>query len=146
MSGVETFKLGDWKLQSGETLPDAHIAYKTFGDAKSPVIIYPSWYSGSIADNEWLIGENQVLNPRKYFIVVTALFGNGQSTSPSNSNIKPWPKVTFFDNVSAQHKLITKHLGIEHARAVIGWSMGAGQTYQWATNTSDPNMVPTRVG
>lgn len=45
--GVETFKVGDWKLQSGELISDAWIAYKTFGDSKSPAIIYPSWFSGS---------------------------------------------------------------------------------------------------
>lgn len=42
----ETYKLGDWDLQSGEKILDAHIAYKTFGDPKSPAIVYPSWYSG----------------------------------------------------------------------------------------------------
>ena len=46
MAGVETYKLGDWKLQSGQEIPDAHIAYKTFGDPASPAIIYPSWFSG----------------------------------------------------------------------------------------------------
>ena len=133
MSGVETYKLGNWRLQSGEDIKDAAIAYKTFGSPSLPAIIYPSWFSGSIKDNEWLIGEEHALNPKKYFIVITALFGNGQSTSPSNSDIKPFPKVTFYDNVRAQHTLVTQHLGIKHARAVLGWSMGAGQTYQWAT-------------
>jgi len=133
MAGVVTYKLGDWKLQSGQTIPGAEIAYKTFGDSKSPAIIYPSWFSGSIADNEWLVGEDQVLNPKKYYIVITALFGNGQSSSPSNTDIKPFPECTFHDNVRAQHKLVTEHLGITHARTVLGWSMGAGQTYQWAT-------------
>lgn len=42
----EIFKLGDWELQSGEKIIDAHIAYKTFGDPKSPTIVYPTWYSG----------------------------------------------------------------------------------------------------
>jgi homoserine acetyltransferase len=42
----ETFNLGDWALQSGPVLPDAHIAYKTFGDPSSPAIVYPTWYSG----------------------------------------------------------------------------------------------------
>ncbi|TVY26324.1 putative acyltransferase, partial [Lachnellula hyalina] len=137
MASVETYKLGDWKLQSGQEIPDAHIAYKTFGDPASPAIIYPTWFSGSIADNEWLVGEEHTLSPKKYFIIITALFGNGQSTSPSNSNIKPFPKVTFYDNVRAQHTLVTKHLGIKHARAVTGWSMGAGQAYQWATQYSE---------
>ena len=45
-AGVQTYKLGDWKLQSGQCILNAQIAYKTFGDPKSPAIIYPSWYSG----------------------------------------------------------------------------------------------------
>ena len=43
----QTYKLGDWSLQNGQTIKNAHIAYKTFGDAGSPTIIYPTWYSGS---------------------------------------------------------------------------------------------------
>jgi len=42
----ETYKLGDWELQSGEKIVDAHIAFKTFGDPNSPAILYPSWFSG----------------------------------------------------------------------------------------------------
>lgn len=95
-------------------------------------------YSGAIADNEWLIGEDKTLNPKNYFIIITALFGNGQSSSPSNTpNLKPFPRVLFYDNVRAQHKLVTEHLQVKHAFAVLGWSMGAGQTYQWATQYPD---------
>ncbi|KAK4969283.1 hypothetical protein LTR66_011705 [Elasticomyces elasticus] len=134
----ETYKLGDFKLKNGGTIPDAHIAYKTFGSKESPAIIYPSWYSGSLQDNYWLIGEDKTLNPKKYFIIVTALFGNGQSSSPSNTaQPKPFPDVLFYDNVLAQYRLVTEHLGIKHAKAVLGWSMGAGQTYQWATQYPD---------
>lgn len=45
----ETYKLGDWELQSGEKIVDAHIAYKTFGDPKSPAIVYPTWFSGGMS-------------------------------------------------------------------------------------------------
>jgi homoserine acetyltransferase len=45
-AGVQKFKLGDWTLQSGQSIPNAEIAYKTFGDPSLPAIIYPSWYSG----------------------------------------------------------------------------------------------------
>lgn len=130
----ETYPLGDFALQHGGTLTDARIAYKTFGNPSSPAIIYPTWYSGGIGDNVWLIGDDKTLNPSKYFIVIPALFGNGQSTSPSNrSDLRPFPTVTFYDNIKAQHRLVTEKLDIKHARAVLGWSMGAGQTYQWAT-------------
>jgi hypothetical protein len=46
MADYETFDLGDWKLQSGDTLSNAFLAYKTFGDPKLPAIVYPTWYSG----------------------------------------------------------------------------------------------------
>ncbi|KAK3725339.1 hypothetical protein LTR37_000309 [Vermiconidia calcicola] len=129
----ETYSLGDWKLQHGGTISDAHVAYKTFGDSNNPAIVYPTWYSGSTSDNEWLIGANRTLNPKNYFIIITALFGNGQSSSPSNKpDLRPWPEVTFYDNVRAQHELVTSKLGVKHLKAVLGWSMGAGQTYQWA--------------
>ncbi len=31
---------------------------------------YPTWYSGFISDNEWLIGKGMALDPEKYFIIV----------------------------------------------------------------------------
>ena len=79
----------------------------------------------------------KTLDPERYFIIITALFGNGESTSPSNSDISPFPDVSFYDNVRAQHQLVTRYLGIRHLRAVLGWSMGAAQSYQWATQFPD---------
>lgn len=133
MADIKKFKLGDFELQNGGTLPQAWIAYKTFGDPSLPAVIYPTWFSGAISDNEWLVGDDKTLNPTQYFIIIPALFGNGQSISPSNSEINPFPDVTVYDNVRAQHQLITQELKINHARAVLGWSMGAAQSYQWAT-------------
>lgn len=51
-SEVKTFDLGDFPLSSGRVIPKAFIAYKTFGSPSSPAIIYPTWYSGLISDNE----------------------------------------------------------------------------------------------
>ncbi|OJD10600.1 hypothetical protein AJ78_08435 [Emergomyces pasteurianus Ep9510] len=137
----ETFSLGDWKLQSGEVLPNAHIAFKTLGDPGLPAIVYPTWFSGLISDNLWLVGEDKELSPKKYFIIIPALFGNSQSTSPSNINNTPtinsFPRITFYDNVRAQHELVTKHFNITHLRGVLGWSMGAAQSFQWATQYPD---------
>lgn len=134
---VKLYDLGDFPLASGVTLPRAFIAYKTFGSPSNPAIIYPTWYSGLISDNEWLIGTDRALSPDRYFIIIPALFGNGQSSSPTNMphlpGDRPFPDVTFRDNVAAQHRLVTEGLGVGHARMVLGWSMGAGQTYQWLT-------------
>ncbi|OAL71878.1 homoserine acetyltransferase [Trichophyton violaceum] len=132
-----TFELGDWSLQSGQVIPKAHIAYRTFGDPKLPAIVYPSWFSGTISANFWLVGEDKELSPKKYFIIIPAMFGNGQSSSPSNTDLSPFPAVAVYDNVRAQYKLVTEHLGVKHVRAVLGWSMGAGQTFQWAAQYPD---------
>ncbi|QBI19619.1 alpha/beta fold hydrolase [Egibacter rhizosphaerae] len=146
MVDYETFELGDVQLSTGQTLRDAKLAYKTYGELnadKSNAIVYPTWYSGQHHDNEWLIGQGMALDPSKYFIIVPNMFGNGLSSSPSNTppphNSPRFPNVTFQDNVAQQHRLVTEHLGIEKLALVTGWSMGAGQTYQWAV--SYPDMV-----
>lgn len=36
-------------------------------------------------ENDWLIGPGMALDPSKYFILVTNMFGNGLSSSPSNT-------------------------------------------------------------
>lgn len=51
MADYETYKLGNFKLKSGEEIPDAFIAYKTLGDPSLPAIIYPTWYSGRALPN-----------------------------------------------------------------------------------------------
>ena len=73
MTDFETFDLGRVALQSGATLPDMLLSYKTYGRlnaARDNAIVYPTFYSGSHVDNEWLIGEHMGLDPREYFIIV----------------------------------------------------------------------------
>ncbi|KAK2612543.1 hypothetical protein QQS21_001481 [Conoideocrella luteorostrata] len=137
MTDYQTFNLGSLPLSSGQHLPSATIAYKTFGSPSLPAIIYPSWFSGLISDNEWLIGDDKTLSPQKYYIIVPAMFGNGQSSSPSNTDLKPFPDISVRDCVTAQYRLVTEHLGIKRAKCILGWSMGAGQTYQWITQYPD---------
>jgi homoserine O-acetyltransferase len=134
----QTFELGDFRLQRGAMLRGCKVAYKTFGTlnaAKDNVIVYPTWYSGQHYDNEWLVGEGKALDPGKYFIIIPNMLGNGLSTSPSNTP-EPYtgprfPQVTAFDNVQAQHRLVTEKFGIRSVQLVTGWSMGALQTFHW---------------
>jgi homoserine O-acetyltransferase len=145
-SDYEVFELGDLVLRRGATLREAKLAYKVYGELdaeRSNAIVYPTWYSGRHWDNEWLIGDGMALDPARYFIVVPNMLGNGLSSSPSNTpppyDAARFPEVTVYDNVAAQHRLVTERFGIERLALVTGWSMGAGQTYQWAV--SHPDMV-----
>jgi len=136
----ETFNLGKVALQCGATLQDMQLSYKTYGTlnaARDNAIVYPTFYSGTHVHNEWLIGEQMALDPRRYFIIVPNMFGNGVSSSPRN-HPQPYdrarfPHVTLYDNVKMQHRLVTEHFGIERLKLVTGWSMGAMQAYHWAS-------------
>ncbi len=140
------FDLGDLRLASGTTLPNAKIGYKTHGKlnaAKNNVILYPTPYPAQHGDIEWLIGPGKALDPTKYFVIVLDQLGNGLSSSPSNTpppfDRMRFPTITIQDDVTAQHRLVTSGFGIERIALVVGWSMGAQQTFQWAV--SHPGMV-----
>jgi homoserine O-acetyltransferase len=59
------------------------------------------------------------------------MFGNGLSSSPSNTSDYPL-LVTAYDNVQAQRGFLREQFGIEKLHCVYGWSMGAQQAYHWA--------------
>ena len=81
------------------------------------------------------------LDPEQIFHHHTEHVWQRLSSSPSNTpepyNKSRFPLVTAYDNVIAQHKLVTELFGIEHLRLVTGWSMGALQTFHWGTMFPD---------
>ncbi|MCW0236057.1 MAG: alpha/beta fold hydrolase [Ferrovibrio sp.] len=130
------FDLGDLKTQSGETIRGAFLSWKTHGTlnpARDNAVLYPTSYSAQHPDLEWLIGPDGVLDPQQWFIVIPDMFGNGLSSSPSNTPDYPY-LVTAHDNVQAQRRLLQQQFGIERLHAVYGWSMGAQQAYHWAAD------------
>ncbi len=140
----EIFELGDFPLEMGVTLRNAKLAYKTHGTlnaAKDNAILFPHMYSGTPKSMEMFIGEGRPLDPTRYFIVLPGQFGNGFSSSPSNTpppfNQAAFPNVTIGDDVRAQHRLVTEKFGISELQLVLGWSMGAEQTYEWAVRYPD---------
>ena len=136
----EIFEAGDVTLQSGAVFPAMKLAYKTYGTlsaAKDNVILYPTSFSAQHFDTERLIGPDGVLDPTRYFIVIPNLFGNGLSSSPSNSGDGPFPLVSYHDAIAVQHRLLTERFGIEKLALVYGWSMGGMQTYHWAALSGD---------
>lgn len=143
-------ELGRFRFESGVEVPDAKLSYTTEGtlnEEKSNAVLLPSWYSGDHHGYQFLIGADKALDPSKYFLVSTDMFGNGFSSSPSNTPPPfagpDFPEIAIRDNVRAVHQLLTGELGIPRLRAVIGFSMGAQQALQWAV--SHPEMVEAAV-
>ena len=144
MKDYETFDLGDVKLLSGKLLKSAKLAYKTYGTLNNTydnVIVLPTFYTGTHKRNEGFFGPDRAINPNKYFIVSINMFGNGLSSSPSNS-LSPqdgprFPNITLWDNINCQHKLLTQKLNVKKIALVAGWSMAGCQAYQWAAQYPD---------
>jgi homoserine O-acetyltransferase len=143
----KVFELGDLALQKGSVLPRATLGYTTLGrlnEARDNVVVCPTWFTATPSDTAgWMTGPNRALDPERYFIVVPNHFGAAVSSSPSNTpppfDRGRFPHVTTYDNVVAQHRLLTEELGVERIRLVSSWSMGACQTYAWAA--LHPEMV-----
>lgn len=140
------FDLGDLALESGATLPDAKLAYAVYGKPSAErdnFIVFPTWFTGTHADLEWFIGADSALDPGRYCIVVPSMFGNGLSSSPSNTPAPfdrgRFPAISVRDNVAAQARLMAEQFGAARIELVIGGSMGAFQAYQWAL--SQPRLV-----
>ena len=139
MTSVLTYEIPNFELQSGSALPCARLVYKTYGElnaAKNNVVVLPTFYTGNHQRNEGFFGANRAINPTTHFIISINMFGNGISSSPSNTpepfNASSFPTITLFDNVRAQHMLLTKLLGVTEVKLVVGWSMAGCQAFQWA--------------
>ena len=140
----ELIGIGDLQLEEGGTIKDCKLAVATFGKlnaAKDNAILIPTWYSGTSKIMEQVYtGKGRALDPDKYFIAIINQIGNGLSTSPHNSpDPANFPKVRIGDDVRAQHKVLTERFKIDSLALVVGGSMGAQQTYEWAVRY--PEMV-----
>jgi homoserine O-acetyltransferase len=132
------FELGDFELQSGAVLKKARLAYQTHGEldpARANAVLFPTYYTGTHRDNAKIVQPGRALDPERSFVVIPNLFGNGVSSSPSNHASQggaAFPRVTVFDNVRAQQRLLREQFGIERVALALGWSMGAQQVYHHA--------------
>ncbi|MGE0041461.1 MAG: alpha/beta fold hydrolase [Vicinamibacterales bacterium] len=135
-----------FELQCGVTLRPARLAYETYGTlnpARDNAVLVPTFYGGTHTDIEAMMAPGRALDPARWFVIVPNMFGNGLSSSPSNTpppaDRAAFPRVTLHDNVRAQHVLVTAHLGITRLRLVAGFSMGAQQAFHWGA--MHPDMV-----
>ena len=144
------YTIHDFKFASGVTLPELRIHYRTIGKIdKNPqgkvtntvLIMHGTTGSGAqFIRPEFageLFGKDQPLDATKFFIVLPDGIGHGKSSKPSDGLQAKFPPYGYIDMVEAQYRLLTDGLGVNHARLVMGTSMGGMHTWLWGEMHSD---------
>jgi homoserine O-acetyltransferase/O-succinyltransferase len=142
--------LHDFRFSSGETLPELKVHYVTLGrkldDGRgrtTNAVLVLHGTGGSSAQflgprfAGVLFGPGQPLDSSRTFIVIPDSVGHGASSKPSDGLKARFPRYTYDDMVTAQHRLLTESLGVNHLRLVIGTSMGGMQTWVWGETYPD---------
>ena len=134
--------LGQCKLENGQVIQDCRIGYRTFGKlnaAGDNAVLMPTSLHGNTAELTPLFGDGSsplhLVDTARFFGIAVDAFGNGVSSSPSNSkhNLeRSFLNFTLRDCVRAQYRLATEVLHLQHLHAVTGISMGGEQTFVWA--------------
>ena len=138
------YTIRDFKFASGETLPELRLHYRTLGkpekDAEGKttnavLIMHGTTGSGAqFIRPEFageLFGKGQPLDATKFFIVLPDGIGHGKSSKPSDGMHAKFPRYGYGDMVEADYRLLTEGLGVDHARLVMGTSMGGMHTWLW---------------
>ena len=136
-------KEGDWvvrdfRFHTGEVLPELRLHYRTVGEptGEPVVVLHGTTQSGAAMLAPTFAGElfgpGQPLDAKRYFIILPDAVGHGRSSKPSDGLRTRFPKYNYDDLVDSQYRLVTEHLGVRHARLVIGNSMGGMETWIWA--------------
>src|SRR5256712_2676012 len=138
------FTIHDFKFQSGERLPELRLHYRTLGapekdsqgkTTNAVLIMHGTTGSGAqFIRPEFageLFGKDQPLDATKFFIVLPDGIGHGKSSKPSDGLHAKFPRYGYNDMIEAQYRLLTEGLAVNHARLVMGTSMGGMHTWLW---------------
>jgi homoserine O-acetyltransferase len=138
------FLIRDFRFASGESLPELRLHYRTFGTPRADahgvvrnavLILHGTGGSGaSLVRAEFageLFGPGQPLDAARFFIVLPDGIGHGNSSKPSDGLHARFPRYGYQDMVEAEFRLLTQGLRVNHARLVMGTSMGGMHTWLW---------------
>ncbi|HEX4197806.1 MAG TPA: alpha/beta fold hydrolase [Caulobacteraceae bacterium] len=133
----------DFHFRSGESLPRLRIHYMTLGtparDASGRItnavlILHGTGGSGyqflrpQFAGE--LFGPGQLLDAKRYFIILPDDIGHGKSSKPSDGMRMHFPRYDYADMVEAEHAVVAS-LGVTRLRLIMGTSMGCMHAFMW---------------
>ncbi|KAI0151802.1 Alpha/Beta hydrolase protein [Xylariaceae sp. FL1272] len=124
---IQYFDIPNFKFQEGTRLPVARLAYLDINPTSNKVAVIITCFRGRLQST--LNFANGAL--RNHRVIVIALFGNGESSSPSNTPNFPVAGLSYADCVHAQHELLSARLQLTSVDIMVGFSMGGQCTYHW---------------
>lgn len=138
------FVIPHFHFQSGQTLDRLRIHYTTLGTPhrganghidNAVLVLHGTGGSGHqflrpIFAGE-LFGPGQPLDVKHYYVILPDNIGHGHSSKPSDGLRAAFPRYDYTDMVAAQYALVTKKLGTDHLRLVMGTSMGCMHSFMW---------------
>ncbi len=135
----------DFRFHNGQTLPSLRLHYTTLGRPRrnssgqvTNAVLFLHGTGGSGRGFLMpqfagvLFGPGELLDARRYFIILPDDIGHGHSSKPSDGLRMNFPRYDYADMVRAEHLLVTRGLGVNHLRLVGGTSMGCMHTWMWA--------------
>jgi homoserine acetyltransferase len=129
---LQTYRISDFKFYNGSTLPEVKLAYKILNPHNSKIAVVHTCFKGRL-DTTPTYADGALKNHK---IILIALLGNGESSSPSNTPNFP-SQIEYMDCINAQYPLLTQELGIKDVDVMLGFSMGGQITYHWLASHPD---------
>jgi homoserine O-acetyltransferase len=138
------FVLRDFHFASGESLAELRLHYTTLGtpqrDAQGRITNAVMILHGTGGDGhqffrpqfaDVLFGAGGLLDTAHYYIILPDGIGHGHSSKPSDGAHARFPHYAYADMVEAQYQLVTRDLGVERLRLLMGTSMGCMHAFMW---------------
>jgi homoserine O-acetyltransferase/O-succinyltransferase len=138
------FVIHNFQFRSGESLPELKLHYTTLGkpskDAaghttNAVLILHGTGGTGqTFLQPQFasvLFNPGQLLDAARYYIILPDGIGHGKSSKPSDGLHAHFPQYDYDDMVAAHYRLLTEGLGVNHARLVMGTSMGCMHSFVW---------------
>jgi homoserine O-acetyltransferase/O-succinyltransferase len=138
------YLIRDFHFASGESLAELRIHYRTFGAPRTDshgvvrnAVLIMHGTGGSAGQfirpsfAGELFGPGQPLDATRHYLVLPDDIGHGKSSKPSDGLHARFPHYGYNDMVQAEYLLLTQGLKVNHARLVMGTSMGGMHAWLW---------------
>jgi homoserine O-acetyltransferase len=145
-----SFIMRDFRFADGGMLPELRIHYRTLGHPRTApggrvtnavLILHGTGGSGQGFLARSYAGElftaGQPLDTARFYIIIPDNLGHGRSSKPSDGLHGRFPHYAYEDMVTAQYRLVTEGLHVNHLHLVMGTSMGCMHSWLWLERYPD---------